>query len=336
MTSAYETLTRSLVPWLEPAFERFEEARSREHLGHAWLLAGPAGMGKINLALALAERLLGTRERPTALAADAALAAMRERHTPADRHPDLHWLHPEEDKETISVEQVRGIIESLGLTAHRGATKVVIIEPAEAMTAAAANALLKTLEEPTANSYLLLVTHRPGRLPATIRSRCQQINLRPPSPDELSTWLGGVRPDAVVEAQALVGRSALGVAHALRETSIDINSLEDYVIKISEDRLDVQTLAQAWGKEGPDAPLSWLCGRLHEALRARLAPRSSTEVTVPLSATLHNAWRGLSTRTLVEVYDRSEKLLNQLGSGINVELAIQALLSALQTNRGRS
>jgi DNA polymerase-3 subunit delta' len=336
MTSAYETLTRSLLPWLEPAFERFEQARQREHLGHAWLLAGPPGIGKINLALALAARLLGNRDSPTALAADAALAAVRERHTPADRHPDLHWLHPEEDKETISVEQVRGIIESLGLTAHQGATKVVVIEPAEAMTAAAANALLKTLEEPTANSYLLLVTHRPGRLPPTIRSRCQEIKLRPPTPDVLASWLDGVDRVAVAEAQALLGRSALGTAQALKENSFDIRMLEDSVVKLSEDRLDCQSLAHGWAKEGPERPLRWLCGRLHEELRARLAPRTSTEVTVPLSATLHNAWGGLSTRTLVDAYDRSEKLLNQLGSGINVELAIQALLSALQTNRGRS
>lgn len=335
MSGAYETLTRALLPWLAPAFDRFDRARSSEHLGHAWLLTGPAGMGKINFALALAVRLLGRSDPPSTLAADAALPAIRERHAPADRHPDLHWLHPEEDKETISVDQVREVIESLSLTAHQGATKVVVIEPAEAMTTAAANALLKTLEEPTADSYLLLVSHRPGRLAATVRSRCQQLKLQPPSSAELATWLGVDRA-RVEEAQSLLGRSALGVAMAMREDSLNIKEIESDIVRLCEDRLDCQSLAQGWFREGAEAPLSWLTGRLHEELRSRLAPGVSTGITVPLSATLHNAWRGLSTRTLVDAYDRSEKLLNQLGSGINVELAIQALLSTFQTNRGRS
>jgi DNA polymerase-3 subunit delta' len=335
MSSAYETLSRSLLPWLEPAFDRFENARMREQLGHAWLLTGPAGMGKINFALALAARLLGRTERPALLAAGPALAATRERHAPADRHPDLHWLHPEEDKDSISVDQVRAVIEALGLTAHQGATKVVVIEPAEAMTTAAANALLKTLEEPTADSYLLLVSHRPGRLPATVRSRCQQIKLPAPSAEQIAAWLD-VEQARVEGAQSLLGPSALGIARALTEESIDISGIENTIIQICEDRLDCQTLAQAWSKEGPEGPLRWLGGRLHAELRARLAPGVSTSITVPPSATLHNAWRGLSTRTLMDAYDRAEKLLNQLHSGLNVELALQALLSAFQTNRGRS
>ena len=145
MTTALETLSRQLCPWLEPALEQFETARRTGSLGHAWLISGPAGIGKLNLALVLARRLLGDDRPPTPLSAAAALEALAARHEPADRHPDLHWLHPEEEKETISVEQVRNVIETLTLTAHRGGAKVAVIEPAEALTTAAANALLKTL-----------------------------------------------------------------------------------------------------------------------------------------------------------------------------------------------
>lgn len=331
MTSAIDTLSRRLLPWLEPALEQFDAAYREGHLGHAWLLSGPAGIGKINLALALAGRLLGSKAQPQILDAELALEALGQRHTAADRHPDLHWLYPEEDKETISVEQIRGIIESLGLTAHQGSTKVVIIEPAEALTTAAANALLKTLEEPRPGSYLLLVSHRPGRLAATVRSRCQQLKLRPPGPQEQVRWLG-VDPTAFEQGRRLVGDSPLAVAAFLKSNAIDIKQIESSFIQLCEDKLDCQSLAQAWYKEGPATPLTWLGGRIHEEIRRRL----SNAVTVPAAVTLHNAWRGLSTRTLVEQYDRSEKLLNQLGSGVNVELAIQALLSAFQTNRGRS
>jgi DNA polymerase-3 subunit delta' len=335
MSAAHATLSGALLPWLEPAFERFDEARRSGHLGHAWLLTGAPGIGKINLALALAGRLLGDTARPLTLGADDALTAIGTRHAPADRHPDLHWVYPEEDKETISVEQVRAVIESLTLTAHRGGTKVVIFEPAEALTTAAANALLKTLEEPTRDSYLLLVTHRVGRLPATVRSRCQRVKVPAPSTEEVARWLG-VDLARVEEARYGSGSSPLAIARALKGEAINFSEIENVLVSLSEDRIDCQALAQRWSKEGAEPPLRWLGGRLHEEVRLRLAPRVSTGVTVRRSATLHNAWRGLSTRSLVEAYDRSEKLLNQLGSGINVELAIQALLSALQMNRGRS
>ena len=78
-------------------------------------------------------------------------------------------------------------------------------------------------------------------------------------------------------------------------------------------------------------------GRLHEALRLRLAEAGgSTEVTVPGAAALHNAWRELPTRTLFDEYERAEKLQNSQGSGVNVELALVAMLTALVVNRGRS
>jgi hypothetical protein len=96
-------------------------------------------------------------------------------------------------------------------------------------------------------------------------------------------------------------------------------------------------VAQSWAKGDVELALSWLLRRLHEEVRARVTVAGgSTGVTVPGPATLHNAWAALPARTLLEQYDRAEKLLNQLGSGLNVDLALQAMLSALVVNRGRS
>jgi DNA polymerase-3 subunit delta' len=337
MTTALQTLSQRLCPWLAPALEQFESARRADSLGHAWLISGPAGVGKINLALALAHRLLGASGEPAELDAAAALAAIAARHTPMDRHPDLHWLYPEEDKETISVDQVREVIEAFTLTAHRGGAKIAIVEPAEAMTTPAANALLKTLEEPTPGSYLLLLSHQPGRLAPTVRSRCQHLPLRPPSVASVAQWLA-VAPQAVTEAQRLVGAAPLRVAAAISGDDFSVfKELEDNLAAVCQDRLEPQTVAQSWAKGDIELALSWLRRRLHDELRARfMAPAGSTEVTVPGGATLHNAWRTLPARTLFEQYDRAEKLLNQLGSGLNIELALQAMLNALVVNRGRS
>jgi DNA polymerase-3 subunit delta' len=94
VTSALETLSLRILPWLSPALERFDVAQRAGNLGHAWLISGPAGVGKINLGLVLAARLLGEEREPAALDAESALAAMAGRHAPLDRHPDLHWLFP--------------------------------------------------------------------------------------------------------------------------------------------------------------------------------------------------------------------------------------------------
>jgi DNA polymerase-3 subunit delta' len=338
MSSAFETLSRRLLPWLAPNLAQLEAALRAGNLGHAWLISGPAGVGKVNLALALAHRLFDeAAEPPGTLDANAALAAMAARHEPADRHPDLHWLYPEEDKETISVDQVRDVIERFTLTAHGAGAKVVLIEPAEGLTTAAANALLKTLEEPTPRGYLLLTSHQPGRLPATVRSRCQHLTLRAPAPARVAEWLQA--PAATVAAaQRSIGSSPLQLAAAMQGDTLSIfNKLDDDLIGVSEDKVEPHTVAQSWAKGDTELALSWLRRRIHEELRARLgAPASSTSVTVPVASALHNAWRALPARTLFEQYDRAEKLQNQLGSGLNIELVLVAMLNALVMDRGRS
>jgi DNA polymerase III subunit delta' len=337
MTSSVETLSRRLLPWLTPAYAQLEAALKAGSLGHAWLISGLGGVGKLNLALALARRLLGDETQPAVLDASSALAAMAARHEPSDRHPDLHWLYPEEDKETISVDQVRAVIDAFTLTAHRGGAKVVLVEPAEALTTAAANALLKTLEEPTPQGYLLLVSSQPGRLPATVRSRCQHVALRAPDAASVARWLG-VAPSVVLEARRSVGAAPLLLAGAIQGESLSFfNKLETDLAEVSQERLDPQLVAQSWAKGDTELALSWLRRRIHEELRTRLAePGGSTSVTVPAAATLHNAWRAVPARSLFDEYDRAEKLLNQLGSGLNIELALAAMLDALVVNRGRS
>jgi DNA polymerase III subunit delta' len=337
MSSAIDTLSLRLLPWLRPAFAQLEAARRAGSLGHAWLISGPTGVGKLNLALVLARRLFGDNSEPATLDAESALAAMAARHEAMDRHPDLHWLYPEEDKETISVDQVRDVIDAFTLTAHRGAAKVVVVEPAEALTPAAANALLKTLEEPTPHGYLLLVSGQPGRLASTVRSRCQHVALRVPDVEGVAQWLG-VAPTVVLGARRAVGAAPLRLAAAIRADGLSIfNKLEDDLAGVSQDEIDPQTVAQSWAKGDTELALGWLRRRIHEEIRSRFAEAAgSTSVTVPDGATLHNAWRALPARALFDEYDRAEKLLNQLGSGLNIELALAAMLGALVVTRGRS
>lgn len=328
--AAAAVLSRKLAPWLAAPLARLEQARAGRRLGHAWLLAGPTGVGKINLALVFARRLLmsGTAEAET-LSAEQGLAAYRERHAPADHHPDLHWIFPADDKQSIGVDQIREVSQMLCLKGFSGPAKVVLIEPAEAMTGAAANALLKTLEEPTADTYLLLLSARPGRLPATIRSRCQHLNVAPPAREIVAHWLGTAPTAGAARAPlAQLGASDLSTAN-------EINELKSNIDLISRGELDPQLVADRWLKCDLDRVLGTLTAHVQHAIRARFLEPGSNSVTDPARDVLHNApghnaQGGPALKLLFDQLDATERLRDQVGRGTNVELAVRVLLSGFK------
>jgi DNA polymerase-3 subunit delta' len=194
------------LPWQRAALADLLARRTR--WPHAMLITGPAGIGKGVLAQVLAHALLCEAPRPDGAACGACASC---RYATAGQHPDLRIVEPlevDDDEvkrvEWISVERIRDLTRWAPITSHRGGAKVALIVPAERMNAAAANALLKTLEEPTPNVHFLLVSHLPGRLPATTASRCQRIAAPRPGFGEARAWLEaqGVADAAAMLAQA--------------------------------------------------------------------------------------------------------------------------------------
>jgi DNA polymerase-3 subunit delta' len=173
------------------------------------LIGGPRGIGKRTLALNFRAVVVVRNAARGGLACGACASC---RYVAAGQHPDLQLLEPftiEEDGEVklldaIPVDRVRALTEWAQVTSHRGRAKVAIIVPAEALNAAAANALLKTLEEPPPDTFLLLVSHQPGRVPATLRSRCRRFGAPLADADVARQWLAdqGVAAPATVLAQA--------------------------------------------------------------------------------------------------------------------------------------
>ncbi|MBK9326908.1 MAG: DNA polymerase III subunit delta' [Hydrogenophilales bacterium] len=182
-------------PWNLPLFRQLTV--DRERMPHALLLRGPAGVGKRDLAMGLAQWALC--EAPTANGACGVCDACN--WFLQGNHPDFRQVEPQEEEvddsgkvtkkasKQISVESVRGITDFLGLTAHRGGWRAAVVHPAEYMNAAAANALLKTLEEPPPRVLLILVSHQPGRLLPTVISRCRQAAVSPPPREAALEWL---------------------------------------------------------------------------------------------------------------------------------------------------
>lgn len=176
----------SLLPWHHAHWQKLLERLRAGRLPHAILLAGPAGLGKVQFAAYLVGTLLcqtgAAAGRPCGQCRSCLLFA-------AHNHPDLRLVRPLEEGKKIVVDQIREISHYLAQTAQFGGYKAVIIAPAELMNINAANSLLKTLEEPSGNTVLILVSAQPGRLPATILSRCQQLAFTPPNAEEGRHWL---------------------------------------------------------------------------------------------------------------------------------------------------
>lgn len=196
-----------LYPWQANAAAAMLAERAR--WPHALLIAGPRGIGKRALALELARARLCETPGTDGGACGACPSC---RYVAAGQHPDLRIVEPivvDDDGitkpvEWIQVDAIRDLIAWAQLTSHRRVAKVAVIVPAERMNAAAANALLKTLEEPAPGTFLILVSAAPGRVPATVRSRCRTLTAPRPDAATARAWLEaqGVRPADTLLAQA--------------------------------------------------------------------------------------------------------------------------------------
>lgn len=153
-------------PWLNAQWQILQQALQRQRVGHALLFSGPAGLGKRELAQQFAGQLLCAQQ-----------SACQQCHScnllKAHNHPDLITLA---QADVIKVDAIRALTQQLVIAKHQDNARVAIIEAAETLTISAANALLKTLEEPQPGNYLIIVCNELSRLPATIISRCQMIN----------------------------------------------------------------------------------------------------------------------------------------------------------------
>ena len=171
------------IPWLKTQCEQLLRARALGRFPSGLLVHEAPGAGGEALARFAAQAAL-CRQAP------APCGVCRDcRQVLAGQHPDLHWVAPEEDSKQIRVEQVRDLMGELGLTSHAGEASVAILTPAEALNANAANALLKTLEEPRAGVSVILLTTSPSRLPATLRSRCVWLKVPAPGREAARAWL---------------------------------------------------------------------------------------------------------------------------------------------------
>lgn len=260
-------------PWQDGLWQQL--AGRKQH-AHAYLLHGPAGIGKRALAERLMASLLCQRPTPQDACGECKSCLLLK----AGSHPDNYILEPEEADKAIKVDQVRDLVSFVVQTSQMGGRKVVLIEPVESMNVNAANALLKSLEEPSGDTVLLLVSHQTSRLLPTIKSRCVQQACPLPSEAMSLAWLLKALPDNSeeerVELLTLAAGSPLGAvklqAQGVREQR---TLVVEGVKKLLKQQQSPTQLAEEW-KSIPQLLLfDWFCDWSSLILRYQLTQDES-------------------------------------------------------------
>lgn len=218
----------------EEAWAQWHAAMAGERMHHAWILGGKKGLGKAGFAAAAARELVaepGVQQ-------------------PETNHPDILWLthlpaskedekkredgKPFQVKRNIAIDQIRQMQQRLNTRPTLGSRRVIVIDPADDLEKSACNALLKSLEEPPQGTFFLLVTHRPGRLLPTIRSRCRMLPFRPLDEREMEQVLAAKAPTSNVAARsAAIAAAAGSPGAALDFVELDLGPLHTLMGQIA-------------------------------------------------------------------------------------------------------
>ena len=305
----------TLPPWFEGARGEINAAIETGRLAHGILIHEDPGAGGLELARWIAQRVNCSEPKGAPCG-----ECQNCKWVTAGQHPDVTRLSPEEDSEFIKIEPVRALIADLALTAHGRGYKVAILSPADTLYLNAANALLKTLEEPPSRSLLLLVTSRPARLLPTLRSRCSRLRLVGPSNEEAARYLEAARgagpwSDALAATGAgpfaLLDADPAALAQLRNDT---IMTLRD----IGSGNLQPPAVAERWAKSELAIRLacleSWVTERILESAGNRDVTHLSGAASAPKIC------------RLFEFSDAIRDMRKLAHTSINKTMAMEALL----------
>lgn len=319
-------MTDSALPWQQATWASLWQRHHDQRMPHALLLRGAPGVGK----LAFAQRLAASLFCDQPDAHGVACGNCRGCHLyAAGSHPDWVELQPEEVGRSIKIEQVRHLGEELALTPQYGGYKVAVIRPADALTQQAANGLLKTLEEPASGTLIVLVTARASALPATIRSRCQSLQLLAPPRDQGLAWLGQRWPLERAEVALDLASGAPLLADTLLAEEGGLEAAQHWSAQWCEllaRRVDPALLAEQWAVVGLRPALQWLLATTAEMLRLDLGGDAEALRKPSQSSGLQTALQGIDSRKLLIFREQLEQLHALDIQGLNAQSVLEGLL----------
>ena len=316
------------LPWQEGIWQSIIQQEQTDRLAHAFLLRGVQGVGKFHFARALAGQLLcETQGDDYACGRCKECGLVR-----AGTHPDLLIVQPESEGKHIKIDQIRQVNDFARKTAQQGGRRVVVMSPAEAMNINAANALLKSLEEPGSNTVFLLVSDRAGDMLPTIRSRCQLLTFAAPDREEAARWLSEHVADRVVIDQLLdlTGNSPVSARQMFDQGTLEVRGkLINAMAGLFRGEITPVELAKEW--QGTNSPmiLGWLGSWLDDVVRISLTGSDQKICNKDLAKMLSYLSGKSPTKTIIRLRDETYELRQLLreGASLNGQIMLEGVFS---------
>ena len=314
-----------IYPWQSQEYKNLLQPHLQGRLSHALILSGIKGIGKRHLANIFSYRLLCETPLENGFACGQCHGCSM---LQAETHPDRYVIQPEEKSQVIKIEQIRELIAKIILASHSGQYKVVIIDPADKMTIAAANSLLKTLEEPPDKTLFLLISSDVSILPITIRSRCQQINIPTPDPLMSESWLAekqksSVSTDILLSLASGAPLTALFLSEEAQFGHRDM--MMDEWCQLATGKLDPVQIASKWVKPDPQLPIIWIQGWIIDMIR--LNSNYQKALTNPdKKANLLSVARLFELAQLFKLLEKVEESQNLMSTQVNAQSLLEGIL----------
>jgi DNA polymerase-3 subunit delta' len=323
----------NLYSWHKNAWQSLWEAKQNHRLPHALLIVGKIGIGKEHLAKRLASTILCSHPEANGSTCGVCHSCHLIR---AGSHPDLKYIAAESPGNIIKIEQIREVVQFVNETSMQNGFKIVIINNAHHMNRYAANALLKTLEEPPTHTLFILITIERKRLPATITSRCQKLILDKPDDSVALDWLQSQLSDPHLfskDTQQIALHLAGGAP--LKALSILTNDIMAYRQTVYEglaalhlSQADPLQLAAQWHERDMETLFHLLFYWIHDILKLKLTQNTSVIVNVDYKDVLTKMTQKLQVNFILsyldEVQNRYAKIVNSLN--LNRQLLVEELL----------
>lgn len=319
-----------IYPWQIEQWQKLQQARLANRLPHALLFKGVAGIGKSHFAYEFAQSILCLSDDQTNSPCGKCHGC---RQVIGHAHPDLFEIMPEKEGQAIKIDQIRLVTEFASQSSLQNGFRVVIINPAHAMNVNAANALLKTLEEPAHHVIIILVSHQIHRMPVTILSRCQRVNFTCPDREVATEWLKAqlsekdYKDKMSLEALlSLVDGAPLSVSELINSDTLTVRQI--LFEGLSADKINPIKLSETLSKHDTltviDFYISWLADLLRIISGVNDADISNHDYARSISRVAAN----MAAHKLITLIDQASRMRKIVCDGINLnkQLLLEDLL----------
>ncbi len=316
------------LPWLQASWSQLERYIDQNRIPQALLVIGNKGLGKYKLIKHFSQSLLCSSPQPHGLFCGACQSCTLFK---AQTHPDYIYIAPEEDGKAIGIDIIRQLTTKLALKPQFESYRMVVINSADSLNNASANAFLKYLEEPTERTCLILITDKPSKLPATIRSRCQKLQVAVADTGLAKKWL---KEQGVGENIDLLLKMAQGSPLQAKQLADNFvisfrqESFKQWLQVVNSKEIFI-SIAEQWSKLDKavmDLLLFWLIGWTVDVIKLKCYPQINEIVNNDFLTDLQQLVDKLDLKKLYEYYDFLLLSRQRLDTQLNKQLMFEEIL----------